>query len=587
MFGLLIPLAVLALVVFGYRRARRDASALPMGQQVRLFFLYVILLAVSLLAAAGLAGSLGPLVDDAKFVADDANQTALNLAMLLIGVPLTVWLGLSTRKRLSVDRTEIRSFGWLLFVTVATIVPLIVMMFGAYRTLLAVVGGEGYDGFALSQAVVWGAMWWLVRWIDRRISSDPRTSLRHVVPATIGLGVSATALGQLVSGLVQRLFDIGAEAFVLPTNTQLHRGLALLTVGAVLWMLEWLGGLSREINSDAWRLVVVLFGVTGGLIAAISSIAVAMYHVAVWFLGSPSSDTARTHFESLPAAIGGFVAGLLAWWYHRSVLAQRRSERRAEVDRVVEHIMAAGGLVAGAFGVAMLIVAAIEAITGTRLVRGDDAVNTLLLAGTLLAIGAPVWLLYWRSTRSRDSVEERGSITRRVYLISVLGTGGLVALGCAIAAVYMVLRDGIEGRLDSSTLRASRFALAILLTSGVVAGYHVRIFRSEHTGGMMSAPWSAPLSAARPVPSVSLPVQRPRRRIVVAGPSDAALESALQAIPGVDIEWVTGPNGDWPIDETVGRVAQTHGDVVLVLTPSGVKVGQSLRPDGGVHTAPT
>ena len=563
MFGLLLPLAVVALVVFGIRRARRGGSSLPAGQQVRLFFLYLTLLAVLLVATAGLAGSLGPLVDDARLVADDSNQSALNLAMLLLGAPLTAWLAMSTRKRIATDRSELQSYGWTLFATVATIAPLVVAMFGAYRSLLTVVRAENYDGFAITQTVVWGATWYVVRRVDRALTPAARTSLRDIVPALIGLGTSAVAVGQLVSGLVQRLFDIGAEAVFVPTNTQLHRGIALLLIGAAVWWFEWLRGLSREVDSEAWRFVVVFFGVTGGLVTAISAIAVAAYQVVVWLIGSPQSDVARTHFESLPGALGGLVAGAMTWWYHRSLLAQRRGDHRAEVDRVYEHIMSAGGLVAGAFGVAILIVAAIEAITGTRLVRGDDAVNTLLLACTLLVIGLPVWATYWRTTLRRDNTQERGSITRRVYLVSVLGVGGLAALGTAIAAVYLLLRDAFEGRVDSSTLRSARYALATLLTSGVVAGYHIAVFRGEHT---------ATYFATATPPAV---VRSHSRRIMIAGPSDAALESALCAIPGVEVEWVSGSGGDWPIDDTVAQVQRTEGDLVLVLTPRGVKVGRT------------
>lgn len=559
MLGLLLPFAVMALVVFGVRRARQGGASLPAGQQARFFFLYLTLLAVLLVATAGLAGSLGPLVDDARLVTDDSNQSALNLAMLLLGAPITAWLAISTRRRIAADHTELKSYGWMLFATVATIAPLTVAMFGAYRILLAVVQAEDFDGFAVTQAIVWGSTWYVVRRIDRTLLPAPRTALRDVLPALIGLGTSAVAVGQLTSGLVQRLFDVDTEAVFVSTNTQLHRGIALLVVGAAVWTLDWLHGLSSEVDSEAWRFIVVLFGVTGGLVATVSSVAVAGYQVLVWLLGSPQSDVARTHFEALPGALGGVVAGVVTWWYHRSLLAQRRGERRAEVDRVYEHIMAAGGLVAAAFGVTILVVAMIEAITGTRLVRGDDAVNTLLLAGTLLAIGVPVWVVYWRTTTRRDDAEERGSITRRIYLVTVLGIAGLVALGAAIATVYLLLRDVFEGRADSSTLRSARYALATLFTSGVVAGYHISVFRGEHT--------STYFSSATVLPEVD----KRYRRVVIAGPSDAALESALRSIPGIEVEWARDSSGDWPIDDIVARVQRAEGDLVVVLTPRGVK----------------
>ena len=553
MFVALLPLAIIALVVFSVRTARRRTSQLTTGQQVRHFFQYLILLVAVLVSAMGLSGTIGTVVDRATFVAADANETALNLAMLILGIPLTVLLGITARRRLAADRTEIQSFGWTLFVTVGTVAPLIVAMFGGYRTLLFVVQAERYDGFALTQLVVWGATWFVIRRIDRATSATPRVALRHVVPALIGLVVSAVAVGQLASGLVQRFFDAASDAVFVPTTTLLHRGLALLVVGAAVWVVEWLRGLSREPNSDAWRFVVVLFGITGGLITAITSLSTAGYQTAVWLVGSPQSDVARTHFEALPEAVGGILVGVMAWWYHRALLASRRADARTEIDRVYEHIMSAGGLLAAAVGAVILLVAVVEAVTGTRIIRGDTAVNTLLLSLILLIIGVPVWTKYWRVSLHREGADERGSITRRVYLVTLLGVGGLVALGAAIATVYLFLRDLIEGELASSTLRALRYPLAILLTSGAVGGYHFAVFRNEHAAGVGV---------------------RKHRHIVIAGPADAALDTALRAIPALDIEWTTTTEGTWPVDDVVAAINDSRDDLVVVLGRSGVTIAR-------------
>jgi hypothetical protein len=367
--------------------------------------------------------------------------------------------------------------------------------------------------------------------------------LRHVVPALIGLVVSAVALAQLIAGLVQRLFDATSDAVFVPTTSFLHRGLALLVVGSVVWLLDWLRGLSREPNSDAWRFVVVLFGITGGLVTAIASLATAGYQTAVWLVGSPQSEIARTHFEAFPDAAGGMVVGLLVWWYHRALLADRRADVRTEIDRIYEHIMSAGGLLATAVGAVILLVAVVEAITGTRIIRGDTAINTLLLSLVLLIIGVPVWATYWRVTVHRVGVEERGSITRRVYLIAVLGVGGLVALGTAIATVYLFLRDLIEGDLSTSTLRSLRYPLAILLTSGIAGGYHFTVFRNEHA---------------------LVPGADKRRRIVIAGPADS----------GLDIEWTTTSEGAWPVDDVIATITKSRDDLVVVLGRSGVTIAR-------------
>jgi hypothetical protein len=553
MFGALIPFAIIAVIAYGIRASRRGGSTLTTGQQVRYFFQHLILLVAVLVTTAGLAGTIGPIVDRATFVATEANDTALNLAMLILGAPITALLSITTRRRLATDRTEIGSFGWSLFVTIGTVAPLIVALFGGYRTLLFVVGTDSYDGAALAQLIVWTGTWLIVRRVDHATSLQSRIEFRHVVPALVGLVVAAVALGQIVSGLVQRILDATSDAVFVPTTSLLHRGLALFVVGATVWTIDWLRSLSRETNSDAWRFVVVLFGIAGGLITAIVSLATATYQVAVWLVGSPQADIARTHFEAFPESIGGLVAGLLVWWYHRTLLADRRTEVRTEIDRVYEHVMAAGGLLASAVGVVILVVAVVEAITGTRIIRGDTAVNTLLLSLILLAIGIPVWVTYWRASLHREAADERGSITRRVYVVTLLGVGGLVALGSAIATVYLLLRDVIEGNFATSTLRALRYPLAILLTSGAVSGYHVRVFRDDH---------------------LLTPTSHGRRRIVIAGPADARLDSALRAIPHLDVEWTTTTEGTWPVDDVVAAIRDSRDDLVVVLGRSGVTIAR-------------
>lgn len=545
----LLPLAVIALIIFGVRRARTGESQMPAGHQTRLFFLYLILLIAVLVASAGLAGSLGPIFDRAEFVADDPNQTALNLAMLILGLPLSAVLGASARRRLAADSTETESLGWSLFVTVGIVVPLIVTMTGAHRVILSLLGAEDYDGNALSQCVVWGTTWFSVRRINQKVSTSPRTSLCTLVPALVGSGVAAAALAQLVAGVVDRLIDASSSAMVVADTTSIERGLSLLVLGTGVWVLEWLRGLSRERDSDAWRFLVVLFGVAGASVVALVSFAASVYLALVWWFGAPGSDSAISHFDSLPQWLGGAVAGSLVWAYHRSLLRQQPDAPRTEMDRVYEHVMSAAGLLSTAAGAVTLMAALIEAATDTDILRGGASSNTLLLAATLLAVGIPVWLVHWRSTIQRDEARERLTATRRLYLFALLGIGGLVGLGTAIATVYLFLRDIIEGRLEGATLRAARYPLAILATCGAVGTYHLVVYRNEH--------------------SASPPVVK-RRRILVAGPRDDELQSALASMSGLDVEWIMDGHGSWPTEEVKERVSRSSDDMVLVLSESGL-----------------
>lgn len=549
--GFLVPFAVAALVVFVLRSARSRRASLTTGQQVRYFFHYAILSAALIVTAIGATGTLGRLFDRSSLVAADASQTALDLAMVLVGAPLTAVMAMTTRRRLAVDKGELASFGWALFVTVATVVPLVTSMFGGYRLLSFVFGVERYDGYAVSQTIVWLATWYVVRRVDRSTASG-EPGFRHTVCALIGLGVAAVGLAQVASAIAQQLIDLTAsEQFVLVAS-RTERALALFVVGGLVWLVYWVREVDRRPESDSWRFIVVIFGVGGGLVAAIVSVATVTYLLAVWLVGSPGSATAREHFDAIPDSIGTAFAGMLTWWYHRTLLIVRQSGRRTEIDRVYEYVMAAGGLVSTSVGAVLIVVGMVDAITGSRIIRGDTATNSLLLALILLAIGGPVWLSYWRGAARycRDGEpDERTSVSRRVYVVTLLGVGGLVALGSAIASLYVVLRDLIDGRLGESTLRDVRYPVALLLVALGVAWEHLGPYRELH----------------------GAPAERRRRQIVLAGPPDPELEAAIASLSDVDVEWVHTTEGRWNHDEVLSRLAASRDDTMVVATSRGAR----------------
>lgn len=556
--GLLVQIALIALIVFGVRAIRHRRTDAPLSHQLRNAFQYVLLLALLIASASGISGLLGMAIDRADFVAADSSELALNLSLVLVGTPLLVAVGLWTRKRIAIDPSETSSPGWTLFVTVAVVATLTVALFGAYAIVRFAFGADDFDGFALARFVVWGAAWVLVDLLDLRFAAGRRADFRHVVLALIGLGVSAVGVGQLVAALLERVALPGSlNALLVDNASPIANAAALLIIASPVWIRYWVKGLSTAPDSDGWRLHVVLFGVAGGLITAIVAGATVLYSVAVWFLGSPRATEISDHFSSLPGALGAASAGLLVWSYHRAVLNSHRQPVRSEIDRTYLYVMALGGLLAAAVGVVILFGAFIEALTGGALLAGDPALNTLLLAVILLAIGIPVWWLHWRAAATHAEVGNRDeveSLSRRVYLISLIGIGGLVALGTGIATVYLFLRDILDGTLSSSTIRSLRIPLATLLASGAISLYHLGCYRRDHAARETQAPRS------------------PRRRVVLVGPLDMALERRLVESGDVHIERIVTSVAAWPQDEVIDRVIGSARDVVIVRMDVGVHV---------------
>jgi hypothetical protein len=104
------------------------------------------------------------------------------------------------------------------------------------------------------------------------------------------------------------------------------------------------------------------------------------------------------------------------------------------------------------------------------------------MALTLLLIGVPLWWRYWSTIqryRQSDPAGELHSIPRRIYILGLFGIAGIAAVISLIIIVFIVVEDGLDGSLGASTLDNSAIAIALLITSGALAWYHLAIFRED------------------------------------------------------------------------------------------------------------
>ena len=150
--------------------------------------------------------------------------------------------------------------------------------------------------------------------------------------------------------------------------------------------------------------------------------------------------------------------------------------------------MSAIGLLAAAVGLTMLVVAGVEAVVGSEtVIVGESAVNTLLLAATLLVVGSPVWWFFWRRIQRAAVTEpaaEQASPTRRIYLLVLFGLGGIAAVVSLLIGVYLLFQDIVAGTFGSETIRSHAVPVGVLLTSGTVSAYH-----GPSTGPSASRSW--------------------------------------------------------------------------------------------------
>lgn len=562
MISLLVPLVLVALVILAVRRARAGQGATEVDAHVvRRLFQYAVLLGLLVVVAVGLSGLLGRLLDQDVLVAGDEALLARDLSFLVVGGPLLAGIVVWSRRRLAGDSSEVRSLVWALYVAVAALTSLLVAATALQQVLGWVVGLDEWRGSALAQALVWGGVWGLHWWLDARITPDEHRPLHLLVGSLVGLVLAGTGLAGLLLGSLRQVVGLESGDVLASGDNPLLRGLVTLAVGAPIWLVYWLRTTSRRSGDTLWLTYVLLAGVAGGLVTAVVAASSLIVSILVWVVGDPGAARAVEHFDGAPTATAGAVVGALVWWYHQAVLRERGVTGRSEVRRVYEYLVAAIGLVAAAVGLVLVVAALIEAVTGGVL-AADAPLNTLLAALTAIGVGGTVWWLHWRLIRSaaeREPAAEIASVVRRLYLVVLFGVGGVSAVIALIVAVFLLFQDAVEGALGLETLRRTRLAIGVLLTTAAVAGYHLTVYLGDRSR-------SSAVEPAVPGPTFVLLVgpEAPDIAAAVAHRTHARVQSWTRIDDGAT---------PWSAEAVLAALATTTAtDVVVLAEPDGVRV---------------
>lgn len=559
------------------------------ARPVRQVFHVLLLLVATVVVAVGLSGLLGRLLQPPDLLDTGSAALARNVTFTVIGLPLLAGLVLWAARLLRADADERRSPGWAVLTGVTGLTALVVTMVAGYGVLTWVLGVDRYDGDALARFLVWGTLLVLVRVVEARVLPAGHAVPHRIVAALVGLGISAVALGTLLARAVEQLLGQAVRQPLLGAGVDpVLEPLAALVVGGLAWGVSWWP--VRRDGGVLWLLYVLLTGVAAGLLTALTAASVLLYDVLVWLVGSPAESSAAGHFAEVEGQLAAVVVGLLLWWYHHAVLEAAGEPGRTEVRRVYEYLMAAAGLLVASVGLATVLVAGIEALArGRELVVTGGAVNTLLAALTMLAVGAPVWWIYQGRTRRAVGREraaagtagepgraaaaeaaELASPTRRTYLLLIVGVSTLAVVVALLVAVFLLLEDAFEGRFGAETVREARFAVAALVTAGLVAGYHWRVYgRDRAARAALPAPTTragAPAAPGAVTGASAAPGGAGLRSVLLVGPHDPAVVEAVRRDTGVPVQaWVARPVGAAASPNASGGASGTGWDSAGVL----------------------
>lgn len=552
-----LPIVIAVLVVRAV--TRRRSGQVGDGQAVRRFFQYVLLYGLLVIAVTGVTDLVGQLMEPPTIV-DGRGSLARPIAFVVVGVPVFGALGAWTRRRLRADDAERESLGWVAYLTVTALTAVVVGAVAVYSVVSAALVDADLDAPALVRLVVWGGVW-AAHWLLGERTLDVTRRLPHLLAGSlIGWGTSLAGLVALVANTVEA-FGVTNQDVLVDSSVKLGSAAAVLAAGVPVWVAYWLLRLSRAPASPLWLGYVLVAGVGVSLAMTLTGISIVLYRMLVLVFGDPPADGAST----VPVSLAVALVGALSWWYHREVLGQRVEQERTEVTRIYEYLLSAAALTAAAAGVALVVVALIEAITPvTGELVSSSVLNAVLAAVTLLAVGVPLWWVFWRRIEratAADAATEVPSPSRRIYLFVLFGLAGVVAIVVVLVAAFLAIEDLLEGQLGWATLRDVQVPVGLLVAAGATSGYHWLVYREDRRLAPPAPPRAGP------------------REILLVGPRDETLLDHVRRATGVRADLWVAAGPPWVVPQVLAILAAaSHEQVLVVSGPQGPWPLEAGRP---------
>ncbi|PRY69389.1 hypothetical protein B0I08_10261 [Glaciihabitans tibetensis] len=539
--------------------AERPSAVTAAQPTVRRLIVYTILFALVMIAAIGLSGLVGRLLDTGVVLVEgDVAGLAQSLAFTLIAGPLAAVLWWFVWRRLSggADRSSVL---WGVYITAVYTVSLITFTQALLGAVTASIGGDAAPR-DVGTGLVWWGVWIWHRWMLLHPVKGPR-QLRHapgvvgfVWGLAIGVAGSITGLGLVFREAIDTVAGSAGSVVAVgnPWWEAVLQSLVWAVGGWVVWWWHWNHDRARALGSDFATVAVIAAGIAGGSILTLGGLGVSLF--VVLRLTFDRSDPLREILDPLSSALATATVGAVVWAYHRTVV-----DSLAATPRLAASLVTSGvGLVATASGVGVIVNALLAALTPALV--GADA-RTLLLAGISSAVvGGPLWWIVWKPA-SIAGPAEAASPARRVYLIAVFGLSAVVAVVTLLVVGYRVFEFALDGALAASLLDRVRAPLGLLFATVLVAAYHFVVWRRE-----LVAVTTAGLVQAR----------RIGRIILVSGANAAAEAQILHAISGAPVTiWSRASDDEQPspdaahLADALGLLA---GKRVLVVVGPGSRV---------------
>lgn len=497
---------------------------------VRRFYVYLVALVSQVAMLYGINDLLG-IISRAWLQSDGLLQasfirtaTARSTGLLLVATPLFLihwWLGQRGK-----DANAERASVWRkLFLYGSTAAGLVVMLSNAYRLIkelawLAVDAPMGLAAAIPAGWLHWGLMmalgvglvyyWHAVLVADGDLGQEGLAArfvrqLFLALAGLIGLSIAAWGARALLQVGLQALVDQAVGALDLNWwRLPFGGGVSQVLVG--LWLLhaawqQWQDVITLHAAEGraVLRRLYLYIGALIGAIATLTPTALLLREALLMLFGGNEGSTAEL-LNRMVDPVSFIPVGGAIWFWHWTTLRRETdaygdSSQSATVRRIYAYLVAATGLTLLWVGAVELLHALIDA----RLV-GDIWRQPLANGLALLAVGAPIWVIFWPRVQrraERGDVEgeiERDSWPRKLYLYGVALVGALVLLITLAQLVYQVLLMLLGERELAFTSNDLAHQLADSAVAALLWGVHLLAIRADGRFEKMPAVAATPVA---------------------------------------------------------------------------------------------
>jgi hypothetical protein len=585
--GALVPvlifLGIITAITLLVTRGREHGGKKSTGITAKQAFFYLFAFAALMVAAAGASVLVSYIVDSLRggqLVKPSVNELALGLALIIVGTPawLLAWRRIvrTVEQDPSEKRDVIRGF----YMYVVEAVSLGFVIGGLFSLILVILQDESLSGTSIAFPVVWGPLWTYHWWVESRLNPEDRAATPF--RAFYIYGATAVTFSMLLSGsgtIVSRLLDEAYSSLLLSDaliksslwGSEIKSGIALVLVGGIALWWHFFRGSATDIRSTGRQVYVYLYGVLFGVVTVVVTVSIALVVFLQWALSAPSISPAGEHFRVITGLLPAALAGGVLWSFHNGVLQREAFATSARsARRVYDYLVAGLSLVTLGTGFLFLINLFISATVREAhnyIVDRTGWQGQLAIVLPLLAVGGGIWAYYWRNIQRAATLDptELESTSRRLYIYSVFAIAALATLGSLSAALYMFLQDLLDGSLSASTLRDAQWAIAVLLTTGVISGYFWTVIREDRR---ITGTQERVEKVARKHVTVLLPAAS----LDLADALETRLGYGVALWSGPDEPVFTSPTAA-QLEDTVALITAAQTEQVLVIaTASGLAV---------------